>query len=357
MLTPILDVLRDLVRHYKVTLVLCTATQPALENSPYLQGFEHIEEIAPEPARLFRRLRRVRYEVYSNEAWDWKKVAKELRSSPQALAVVNTRRDALSLLEQLNDPDALLLSALLCGTHRRAVIQEVKTHLKENKPCRLVSTQVVEAGVDLDFPLVLRAVGPLDRIVQAAGRCNREGRLPHGSVVVFEPSEGGLPRGAYRTGTDEARILLQMIQDKSLDLDDPSTYSMYFGRLYQAVDLDSKHIQELRRNFDFPEVARRFRMIESGEVPVVVRYEAPEKGTKEVDELLGKLQHIKETPPRRLWRRLQPYTVNLPKRIFDKHLSNRLIREIAPGFHLWTGRYDAVKGLSEGPLNPEDFVL
>src|SRR5690606_11092023 len=120
----------------------------------------------------------------------------------------NTIADALALLNALDDPDALHLSTLLCGAHRRDVLMMVRQRLESGEPCRLVATQVVEAGVDIDFPLVLRALGPLDRIVQAAGRCNRSGRLERGRVVIFQPAEGGAPRGAYHTGTDLTAIIL-----------------------------------------------------------------------------------------------------------------------------------------------------
>ena len=139
------------------------------------------------------------------------------------------------------------------------------------EPCRLIATQVVEAGVDLDFPLVLRAIGPLDRIVQAAGRCNREGRLASGRVVVFWPAEGKVPPGAYRTGTDTAMSLLSRPQ---VDLHDPTLYRTYFELLYQAVETDAKGIQNLRQALDYPEVAQRFRLIEDDTAAVVVRYTA-----------------------------------------------------------------------------------
>ena len=128
------------------------------------------------------------------EAWSWERVAQEMVAEPQCLAVVNTKKDALALLDALNDPEALHLSTLLCMAHRREVMEEIKVRLATGQPCRVVATQVVEAGVDLDFPVVLRAMGPLDRIVQAAGRCNREGRLSKGRVIIFQPAEGQVPQ-------------------------------------------------------------------------------------------------------------------------------------------------------------------
>ena len=150
LLEPILDALKQLVDYYKVTLVLCTATQPALDNGPHLRGLDNIREIVPAPARLFSELRRVSYELHVEEKWTWEQVAKEMREAGQALAVVNTKNDALLLLEAIQDEDALHLSTLLCGAHRRAVLHEVSQRLRQGQACRLVSTQVVEAGVDLN---------------------------------------------------------------------------------------------------------------------------------------------------------------------------------------------------------------
>jgi CRISPR-associated endonuclease/helicase Cas3 len=273
LLTPILDVLQDLVEHYSVSVVLCTATQPALQDGPYLKGLSNIREIVPDPPRYFAALRRVHYTLpAADERWDWERVAVEMRNTAQCLAIVNTKPDALQLLDALNDSTALHRSTLLCGAHRRDVLHEIRRRLDIGEPCRLIATQVVEAGVDLDFPLVLRAIGPLDRIVQAAGRCNREGRLASGRVVVFWPAEGKVPPGAYRTGTDTAISLLSRPQ---VDLHDPTLYRTYFELLYQAVETDVKGIQNLRQALDYPEVAQRFRLIEDDTAAVVVRYKRP----------------------------------------------------------------------------------
>ncbi|MBX6724017.1 MAG: DEAD/DEAH box helicase family protein, partial [Dactylosporangium sp.] len=139
LLEPILDVLRELCAHYGTTVVLSTATQPAFEVIEPFRSL-HATEIVREPERHFASLRRVHYEWRTDAPVDWKEVAAWLRREPQALAIVNTKRDALALLDVLDDPDALHLSTLLCGAHRRQVISTVRQRLIEGKPCRLIAT-------------------------------------------------------------------------------------------------------------------------------------------------------------------------------------------------------------------------
>jgi len=345
-----LDVLQQLANYYRVTVVLCTATQPALQDGPYLKGLKNVREIVPNPSQYFEELRRVRYEYpQAGERWTWERVAEEMRSASQALAVVNTKRDAFALLDALNDPAALHLSTQMCGIHRLETLREVRRRLKAGEPCRLVSTQVVEAGVDLDFPLVLRAIGPLDRIVQAAGRCNREGKLEAGRVVIFDPAEGGSPPGIYRTGTDTAASLLAT----GCDFHDPHTYEIYFERLFQVAELDKKRIQASREIFNFPEVARKFRMIEDDSAPAVVR---PEGHREKVEGLLALIRRHGEAP-RWAFRRLQPYLVGIRSRLIPVYERNGLLQEVAPGLWEWLGGYDPIRGLVETARDPEDLVI
>jgi CRISPR-associated endonuclease/helicase Cas3 len=356
LLEPILDSMRQLVAHYGVSVVLCTATQPALDDSPYLKGLPNVREIVPVPGRFFMELGgRVRYELPPlGETWTWARVAEEMGNAPQALAVVNTKRDALALLDALQDPEALHLSTLLCGAHRREVLNEVKRRLVQELPCWLVSTQVVEAGVDLDFPLVLRATGPLDRIVQAAGRCNREGKLSVGRVVVFEPTEGKLPPGVYKSATATSRTLLAR---SSFDFNNPAIYREYFLSLYQVVETDAKGIQALRKSLNYPEVAERFRMIDDDTAPVVVRYRGRDGTADEVDRLLSYVQHQDSKLPRWLLRQLQPYLVNVRTRLIDGYQRDGLLHELAPGLWEWLGRYDKVRGLTVANRDPEELVI
>ena len=356
LLEPILDVLQELVAHYGVSVVLCTATQPALDDRAHLKGLPNVREIAPNPERLFLDLRRVRY-VWTSEKMRWREVADQMRAEPQALTVLNTKRDAIALLDALHDPCALHLSTLLCGAHRRDVLSDVKRRLKSGEPCRLVSTQVVEAGVDLDFPLVLRAVGPLDRIVQAAGRCNREGRLvpDRARVILFDPLEGGrLPGGEYQTATDNSRV---MLRSPGFNFDDPATYNTYFRQLYQLVDLDAEGVQAKRRSLDFPAVAESFRMIRDDAVPVVVHYRGVAGDDARADELVAAIRARPEAFTRDLLRRLQPYLVNLHVRMIPALQINGLIVDLLPGLAEWVGHYDPVRGIVFESRDPEELVV
>lgn len=356
LLGPILDGLRQLVAHYCVSVVLCTATQPALDESPYLKGLPNVDEIVPDPVRLFRELGgRVSYELPSRgETWTWNRVAEQMLEAEQVLTVVNTKNNALAVLEAMQDSEALHLSTLLCGAHRRQVLNEVRRRLGQTLPCRLVSTQVVEAGVDLDFPVVLRAIGPLDRIVQAAGRCNREGKLSVGRVVVFEPVDGKLPPGPYASATATSRNLLGK---PNFDFNTPATYRDYFLSLYQVVETDAKEIQDLRETLDYPAVAERFRMIDDDTAPVVVRYRGMDGADSTVDRLISYVQHQDGKAPRWLLRQLQPYLVNVRIRLLDSYQRDGLLQELVPGLWEWLGKYDLVRGITADNRNPEELVV
>lgn len=359
LLAPIVAMLRELVAHYGVTVILSTATQPALSNPSLAGGLPEAIELAPDPPALFERLRRVRYELpFRERSWSWGDVALEMRAQRQALCVVNTKSDAMALLDALDDPEALHLSTLLCGCHRSAVIGEITKRLAAGDPCRVVATQVVEAGVDLDFPVVLRAMGPLDRIVQAAGRCNREGRLDAGRVIIFEPQDGSTPPGTFRTGTDIARNMLASSID---DPGDPAVFADYFNRLFIGADTDKEHIQVLRAKLDFPAVAERFRVIPDDSVPVIVTRAPPwvldglglaiDPWALAAEATAGRLT-------RNLMRKLQPFLVSIRQREYQRLCREGLIGECIPDvLGVWEGVYDPVRGLAVGRLDPERLVI
>ena len=355
LLEPIVSVLQELVDRYHVTVVLCTATQPALEgDSLYLKGFSSIKDII-QPATAtehFRQLSRVKYEIPAND-WSWADVVADAGDSQQGLAILNTRKDALELLKEFQatvEPDGLFhLSTLLCGAHRRKVLAEVRSRLINKLPCWLISTQVVEAGVDLDFPLVYRALGPLDRIVQAAGRCNREGKIAgKGRVVIFTPIDGNTPKGEYATAIAQTSNLIKL----NPDFDNPDIFQTYFRALYQGVDTtDGKEVQKSRAALDYPETAAGFQLIKDITHPVAINYDAT------ASKLLKRIERygLKSAD----YQALQPYLVSLRDREFNQSADVR--REIAPGIWLWEGGYHPVMGISIGAnaiiYDPVDLIL
>ncbi len=353
-LTPTLDVLSQLVERYHVTIVLCTATQPALDTREQFAGLPDIHEIIPDAARLFRELRRVDYHLPAKgETWSWADVAEHMHQTTQALAIVNTRKDAATLHATLEDPAALHLSTLMCGAHRRAVLAEAKRRLDAKEPCLLVSTQLIEAGVDVDFPLVLRAIGPLDSIVQAAGRCNREGAMPRlGEVLVFVPEDGHLPLDAYKIGTGLAQ---EILAEKGSDLADPAVFQRYFQEWYEQMGLDAHKVQEARKQLDFPEVAKRYHLIDDETTSVIVLYPPEQERVKKLIERLDRqLAHT-----RALLRQLQPYIVGLREWEIQRAKKQEVIvpSSSVEGLWVWEGTYDEHRGIVfDGMRDPETML-
>jgi CRISPR-associated endonuclease/helicase Cas3 len=338
LLTPLLDGLRELCSPtYGSTVVLSTATQPAFE---HIEPFRKLPstEIVPNYASHFLRLRRVTYEWRTERPMSWAEVAVEMGRHDRALAVVNTRKDAIALLDALEDPRALHISTWLCGAHRRAVIAEINARLGAGDACRLVSTQVVEAGVDIDFPVVLRALGPLDSIIQAAGRCNREGAPTPGLVIVFRPVAGGLPPGSYSRGAHTTDTLLNAGR---VDPDDPEAIREYFRRLYLDEGTDARGVQEYREAFDYPEVDHRVRFIEDTERLIIMDY-----GTSQEQEMIrAAVAALRDGRgnQREVRRRVERFTVSARKSELRRYVG--LITPVCDGFWQWHGRYDTVRGL------------
>ena len=350
LLSPILDGIRQLTENYGASVVLSTATQPVFELIPEFREVD-AREIVPDHTRHFEMLRRVKYEFQTDKPNEWSEVAAWMHGEQNALAIVNTKRHAMELLDALGDPEVLHLSTLLCGTHRSDVLKEIRRRLREGGPCRVVSTQVVEAGVDLDFATVFRAEAPLDAIIQAAGRCNREGGQERGRVVVFRPPDDASPQGVYRTGRDIARVVRQL---PHFDPNDPEAVRQYSSLLFgSSVDPDTHKIQRSRRDLDFPAVADKFRMISDDTCDVIVGY--PYAEVQNIERLVEQL-HTRERLPREVLRQLQPHTVSLFRREYDRLKSDGLVEEIdaVTGIGRWHGDYDRVRGIVKA--DPELIV-
>lgn len=343
LLSPILSGLDQLRAHYGATVVFSTATQPALDLISEF-GKVEAEEIVRDRERHFEMLRRVEYDWRTEARHDWQQVAQWLRGEQSALIIVNTKRHATELLDELNDSEVLHLSTLLCGAHRTMVLNKIRRLLAAGSPCRVVSTQVVEAGVDLDFDTVFRSEAPLDAIIQAAGRCNREGRLGErgGRVVIFRPPDDASPPGVYRSGRDIAKVVREL---PGFDLDTPQTVRSYFEWLIgAAVDPDKNRIQDSRKDLDFPAVAEKFRMIDEDTCDLIVDY--PRCDLVKIDAMVEQLRSPRR-PVREILRDLQPHTVSLLRHEYERLNSEGFVEEIAPlgGVGRWRGQYDEVRGI------------
>lgn len=367
-LQPIMDVLNLLSRHYGVTVLLSTATQPALTSRDWFgggfRGLDDSREIIAEPDRLYAELDRVDVHLPDDltQPTTWTDLAERASAEGDVLIVVGRRNDARELHAHMPD-GSRHLSALMCGAHRSVVIAEIRAALQARRadpslpPVRVVSTQLIEAGVDLDFPLVYRALAGLDSIAQAAGRCNREGLLARGQVHVFVPPKPA-PPGLLRMAEQAAIGALDGWQGKPLDR---TLFRPYFERLYRAADLDAKGINGLLKIdrdscgcVGLRRAADAFQLIdneETGYRSVYVPYRRPDK-PEAFDTLIGSLR--KEGPARWLLRALQRYAVSLPGYQFRALQDRRDIEEITPGLFVLRSeaQYDAVLGLLvEGPLS------
>lgn len=351
---PILDTINLLATHYGVTFVLSTATQPVLTSAKAIKpetALCNVQEIIREPAELFTKLERVQYQLPTDTETPntWQAIAEELLSHPRVLCIVNSRRDCLDL-HALMPKGTICLTALMCGQHRSVVIADIKARLKTSEPLRVISTQLVEAGVDIDFPVVYRALAGLDSIAQAAGRCNREGKLASGLVKVFIPPKPA-PIGMLRKAAQATKSVLATGVSQSLP---PTVFTKYFQIYYADIStVKAKEIQALltvdKQNLGcaFRSAAAAFKLIDDeAQRSVYVRY-------GESETLLGKLAN--DGPERWLSRKLQRYSVSISVRNFDKMLANG---DVVPTYQ---GDYFAISSIAlygeNGLITPDEKLL
>jgi CRISPR-associated endonuclease/helicase Cas3 len=345
LLKPALAALRELVLNYGCSIVLCTATQPALERRDGFDiGIEDVRPIIPDAMPLFHALKRV--EVRPLRKVQDEELAARLAREPAALCIVNTRKHASHLYDRvaaISPPgDCFHLSTWMCGAHRRTVLKTIRKRLKENLPCQVVSTQLVEAGVDLDFPAVYRAEAGFDSIAQAAGRCNREGLLALGMTYVFE-SEEKPPAGLLRAAADAGKELLSIYPDPLA----PQAIEAYFRLLYwnQQHNWDKYQVMEKtkfqnnRALLQFREIADAFRMIRDDKLTILVPYDADAAILH--DKLLaGRVPFLPQ-------RELQPYLVSVRKEAMHQMNRRGFVMEHESGVWLLHNRsiYSGSKGL------------
>lgn len=329
LLKPCLAVLRELTLNYGCSIVLCTATQPALErreNFPI--GLTGMREIVPKPEALYHSMRRVQVEEIGRISDE--QLADKLKRYPQVLCIVNTRPHAARLFELMasetgNADDTFHLSTFMCGAHRSATITAIRVRLKENKPCRVVSTQLIEAGVDIDFPVVFRALSGIDSIAQAAGRCNREGRCERGDVFVFEPTDVQLRGYLASTASSAAELM-----PDATDLLNPTIVRRYFELHYWKQQGDNAWDKRgvmgcfpppiHRMFFQFRTASDTFRFIEEVGKALFVPYCTT--GERLIQEVRTLRPGIAVGRLRYLLRRLQRYTVSVHETVYNGMLGS-----------------------------------
>jgi len=381
MLVPILDGLRLLVRHFGTTVLLSSATQPSFWALDEFRDVPCTDLIHDTP-KLVSALRRVKYGWQLDPKPTLADIADQAASEPAALVVVNTTRDAKVVFDRWRDAEpggvAWHLSTRMCPDHRRRVLGTVRERLARGERVLLVATQLIEAGVDVDFPVVFRAMAPADSLLQAAGRANREGRMPQGGrVIVFAPEDGGQPP-AYQTLVGCTGR--QFGPDKA-EPDDVAALGRYYRDVYDMLNLaDPQHvgqrIQQARQRWEFETVAEgpmdastksrerklAFQMIRDDGVSVVTPQGAqtPEL-RRELEQLIVELRQA-PVPDVATLRRLQPYTTNIHPSALRQPGVIALMRpilgvEVKRGALVeWMGEYDAATGINLDP-NLEMFVI
>jgi len=336
-LKPIVSVLKGLVNNFGVSVLFSTATQPVLSGTIGGSGKnsfvgiekENVREIVEDFEQLVTDLQRVKLKTPENNSQisEWTEIAKELSTYEQVLCIVNTRKDCRELYK-LMPSDTIHLSRMMCTAHIMETIKTIKEKLKRNEPVRVVSTQLIEAGVDVDFPIVYRALAGLDSIAQSAGRCNREGKLNKegklGLTKVFMP-KNGTPPGLLRKGADMMRELLAIYQTETFLT--PRVFDHYFRNFYGKIaTFDKPHIKQLlwdevaEMKFQFATAARDFKLIDDkGAQSIVVEY-------GDGANLINLLK--RNGPENWLYRKMQRYTVTLNQRDFEEIRKAGLIEQI-----------------------------
>ena len=359
LLRPTLATLDELVRNYGCTVVLCTATQPAITERPgFPIGIPGVSEIIPDVPTLFQNLSRTTIE--HPRSLDSDELIEELAAIPSVLCIVSTKRESRSVFKRLrsrldDDTDTAScfhLSTDMCPRHRADTLEVIRARLQKNLPCRVVSTNLIEAGVDIDFPIVYRAMAGLDSIAQAAGRCNREGRLPHpGRVVLFELTDFTIPRpmlNLKKAIQDAHRVLGSHAEPLS-----PEAIHAFFSEHYWKRSdewdrhevMDCFQIQGPTALFQFRTAAERYRLISTEQTPIVVPY--GEEGRALIDELLT----LTRPANRALRRRCQRYAVPVYQQVFQLLNNDRRIAEppndLGRGIFMLTdpSAYDPTLGL------------
>lgn len=312
-----LNSVNALCMRYHCTMVFSTATQPEFK---FINGVSwKPTEIVPEYPIMYKKLKRTEVEWRIKTQIPLKQIAQEMKKEENACVIVNLRRHAVELFELLKSEDCsseeiFFLTTDLCPKHRSEIIRKIKERQEAGLPCKVVSTQCIEAGVDLDFQALYRALAPLESIIQAAGRCNRSGKWSIGKVIVFEPEAEGNLYPPDRWYQNAAIVVKEILSREMIDINNPNSIANYYDVLFKEYAKDKESLTDAIENRNYEETAKEYKLIENQGEKVIVPFEGSYQLYKEVREelLAGKL-----TPE--LMKRAAEITVNTFEKDIEKY--------------------------------------
>lgn len=348
-----LKAVNELCERYQMTMVFSTATQPDFDAIPELHWKP--KEILRENAVLYRQLQRVNIEWRLNHRIPLKELSDQMLTQRSVCSIFNLRLHARTVFDLLRETDpssAFLLSTDLCPAHRIQVVKNIHERLSQGKPCRVAATQCIEAGVDLDFMALYRALAPLDAIIQAAGRCNRNGTLERGQVIVFEPDEKRLyPETWYQNASEIVRALLH---NGSLDIHNPEDIDRYYRRLF-AHARDQTELTKAILARDYGKVDKTYRLIPDVGERIIVPYSGMRT---EYAQLKDELQKRGITPG--LMKQAAPLTITVFNKGDLEHYAKQVMTRvnghagsIGSGYWLLLKEYEECYSESGGLVLPD----
>ncbi len=359
---PTLRMIRDIQKIFNTSFLFCTATMPAFHKKKgFTFGLENIESLIKDPLTLFKKTNRVGYSFINDlDEIEQDRLIELFRENLHSVLIIfNSKKDALNIFRAINKTEwdeVFHLSTSMCAHHRKSVLEEIKENLSVGKKILTVSTQLVEAGVDFDFPIVYRAIAPLDSIIQAAGRCNREGKLIDengnpllGKVFIFKMANMGMPYdSAYKTATE---FTITFLKDKIERISTHEIYTEYYSSLMNLfIKEDKANIDESRKNLEFKNVAERYKIIDSPAISVFIS-----EYNSESKDLLNEMNTTKFIS-QSMYRKMQPYLVQLYPNLFKTAARDNLIKVTEHGIHVWVGGYSKEFGITL-EANSYDYVL
>lgn len=275
LLAATLNAVNALCTRYHCTMVFSTATQPEFK---FIQGISWKPiEIVPEYPMMYKKLKRTQVEWRMKKRIPLEEIAREMEEEENVCVIVNLRRHAVKLFESLKKnhcdrEEIFFLTTDLCPKHRSEVIRKIKERQKAELPCKVISTQCIEAGVDLDFRVLYRALAPLEAIIQAAGRCNRSGKFGTGKVVVFEPEVEGSLYPPDKWYQNAAVVVKEILSRENIDINDPECISNYYEILFREYAKDKEALTKAIEDRDYKETAREYKLIDNQGKKVMVPF-------------------------------------------------------------------------------------